>query len=335
MIIGGGRPGPAASTRSRRPRSSTSASRHPTYVAGPAARHQEDVRERGDPARLDGVRDRRRVDDDQQRQPPGVQQPDLRPEDRRPGSKVATPTVPRVYHSSALLLPDGRVATFGGNPEDGLRDAHRDLHAAVPADGHHARPTITSAPDRDPLRRDRTRSRTTQASAIALRGAGPARGGHPLERPQPAARRPSASPPTASGVSVQVTNEPNLAPPGWYMLFVVDGNGVPSVAKWVHLTLTGRRARPSPAPRVWVRTISTSASPARNTIAIHPSVRTCQKNVGHSNVAGRWACHCFARDVRTAHPRAQRPARGSAAPASAAAAARAAPPPRGLRPPTA
>ena len=41
---------------------------------------------------------------------------------------------------------------------------------------------------------------------------------------------------TANGLSVTVTGNQNLAPPGWYMLFVVDGNGVPSVAKWVHLS---------------------------------------------------------------------------------------------------
>ena len=37
-------------------------------------------------------------------------------------------------------------------------------------------------------------------------------------------------------IDLNVTSNPNLAPPGWYMLFVVDANGVPSVAKWVHLT---------------------------------------------------------------------------------------------------
>jgi hypothetical protein len=36
-------------------------------------------------------------------------------------------------------------------------------------------------------------------------------------------------------VDLNVTSNPNLAPPGWYMLFAVDANGVPSVAKWVHL----------------------------------------------------------------------------------------------------
>jgi hypothetical protein len=27
-----------------------------------------------------------------------------------------------------------------------------------------------------------------------------------------------------------------MAPPGWYMLFVVNANGVPSVATWVHVS---------------------------------------------------------------------------------------------------
>jgi len=35
--------------------------------------------------------------------------------------------------------------------------------------------------------------------------------------------------------NVTVTGNPNIAPPGWYMLFVVNANGVPSVATWVHV----------------------------------------------------------------------------------------------------
>jgi hypothetical protein len=27
-----------------------------------------------------------------------------------------------------------------------------------------------------------------------------------------------------------------LAPPGWYMLFITDNTGVPSVATWIHLS---------------------------------------------------------------------------------------------------
>jgi hypothetical protein len=44
-------------------------------------------------------------------------------------------------------------------------------------------------------------------------------------------------PMTVSGnnIGLNLTSNPNVAPPGWYMLFVVGTNGVPSVAKWVHV----------------------------------------------------------------------------------------------------
>jgi hypothetical protein len=37
-------------------------------------------------------------------------------------------------------------------------------------------------------------------------------------------------------VGVQVTNNRNIAPPGWYMLFIVSNDGVPSIAQWIHLS---------------------------------------------------------------------------------------------------
>jgi hypothetical protein len=36
-------------------------------------------------------------------------------------------------------------------------------------------------------------------------------------------------------VTAKVPQNPNIAPPGWYMLFLVDNNGVPSVARWMRL----------------------------------------------------------------------------------------------------
>jgi hypothetical protein len=35
---------------------------------------------------------------------------------------------------------------------------------------------------------------------------------------------------------ITIPNEHNLAPPGWYMLTVVDHGLIPSIAKWAHLT---------------------------------------------------------------------------------------------------
>ena len=38
-----------------------------------------------------------------------------------------------------------------------------------------------------------------------------------------------------TGVSATLDANPNLTPPGWYMLFGVDTAGTPSVATWVHV----------------------------------------------------------------------------------------------------
>src|SRR5205823_5163684 len=46
-------------------------------------------------------------------------------------------------------------------------------------------------------------------------------------------------------VRVEVTDEPNLAPPGWYMLFLTATSGVPSVASWVHLVTAPENATPA------------------------------------------------------------------------------------------
>ena len=54
---------------------------------------------------------------------------------------VASLTTGREYHSTALLLPDGRVLMAGGGQLHGSRDGHlqrRDLFAAVPVQGHEA-----------------------------------------------------------------------------------------------------------------------------------------------------------------------------------------------------
>jgi hypothetical protein len=37
-------------------------------------------------------------------------------------------------------------------------------------------------------------------------------------------------------LSVQAPANGNLAPPGYYMLFILNGRGVPSIARFVHLT---------------------------------------------------------------------------------------------------
>ncbi|HEX4466834.1 MAG TPA: galactose oxidase early set domain-containing protein, partial [Solirubrobacteraceae bacterium] len=36
-------------------------------------------------------------------------------------------------------------------------------------------------------------------------------------------------------LTVNLTKNANIAPPGYYMLYITDSSGVPSVAQWVHV----------------------------------------------------------------------------------------------------
>jgi hypothetical protein len=147
-------------------------------------------------------------------------------------SQAATHKVPRVYHSAAILLPDGRVATFGGNPA-GSFEMRIEIYTPAYLEKGTRRPTAAAPVE---LGYGGTYGvRTTQASpirsAVLIR---PGAVTHSSDSNQRLVDLPFAR--TATGISVTVPNEPNLAPPGWYMLFVVDDNGVPSVADWVHVS---------------------------------------------------------------------------------------------------
>ena len=69
---------------------------------------------------------------------------------------MATATVPRLYHSTALLLPDGRVLAAGGNPEGGHSvtwlppDPEEEMRLEVfspPYLFRGPRPAVAAAPD--------------------------------------------------------------------------------------------------------------------------------------------------------------------------------------------
>lgn len=40
---------------------------------------------------------------------------------------------------------------------------------------------------------------------------------------------------SAGGLNVTLTGERNLAPPGWYMLFISDNSDVPSMGRWIKI----------------------------------------------------------------------------------------------------
>lgn len=152
----------------------------------------------------------------------------------------------RRYHSTALLLPDGRVWKGGSNPAgDGTAFEERvGIYSPPYLFQQGQRLVIASAPSAISYggQFDVGFQNGQVAYAVFMRHGADT---HGFNMEQRAVRLVSSSPST--GV-LRVTAPPSgvIAPPGYYMLFLVDFTGVPSVAKIVRLA--GGTPPPPPPP---------------------------------------------------------------------------------------
>ncbi|MEV6207301.1 galactose oxidase-like domain-containing protein [Kitasatospora sp. NPDC051914] len=138
----------------------------------------------------------------------------------------------RTYHSSSFLLPDGRVMSVSDNPADGSWNAHVSIYSP-PYLYRGARPQITSVAG-DHWSYGSSRRITTDTPIVKAELIRPEAVTHSSDPNQRFVDLPLTV--NADGsTDLNVTTNPNLAPPGYYMLFVVNADGVPSVASWVHL----------------------------------------------------------------------------------------------------
>lgn len=145
---------------------------------------------------------------------------------------MATDPIPRTYHSASFLLPDGRVMTVGDNPGNGSFDMHVSLYTP-PYLYQGARPQITSVAN-TMWSYGSSQHITVDAPIVRAELIRPAAVTHSSDPNQRFVDLPLSVNGDGS-VNLNVTSNPNLAPPGYYMLFTVNANGVPSVAQWIHL----------------------------------------------------------------------------------------------------
>jgi hypothetical protein len=147
----------------------------------------------------------------------------------------------RAYHSTALLLPDGRVFTGGddqnGGSLDGTRDGVQSDQGEIYEPWYYGlpRPVLTSVP----AGIDYGKSYSFDAAGVTKMV---------LMAPSAVTH---ANDMNARRVELTVTNgqlvgpvDQNIAPAGWYMLFGLNAQGVPSIATWVQVG----KDIPVPAP---------------------------------------------------------------------------------------
>ncbi|NEA63811.1 kelch motif-containing protein [Streptomyces sp. SID12488] len=155
---------------------------------------------------------------------------------------AASPKVGRNYHSEALLLPDGRVATFGSDPlydnQQNTKLGHFEQRMEIftPPALHRngkSRPVLGDGPqETDKL--GRATFATTHPERVAkARLMRPSAVTHTTDVEQRSIDLPLSKDRTS--VTVDVPKDRTLVPPGWYMLFVTDAKGTPSEAKWLQV----------------------------------------------------------------------------------------------------
>ena len=149
---------------------------------------------------------------------------------------VASAAVVRVYHSTTALLPDGRVLSTGSGDGAGvtpqlsyeiysppyLFKGQRPTYDLPSASMHYGQPFTVSTPDAAAIRKVTIIRHASSTHAFDM--------GQRLNTLTFTA--------AADGQSLTVTppSAGRIAPPGPYLLFILNGNGVPSVARSVLLS---------------------------------------------------------------------------------------------------
>jgi len=138
----------------------------------------------------------------------------------------------RGYHSSNILLADGSVL-MGGDPPGGGGPTPHERY--FPAYYFLPRPVITNAPPSAAHGAPFT-IQTPDAASIAevvlLRPGFTTHGFNMSQRFVGCVISGSA----AASIQVQSPPDGTIAPPGYYLLFIVNGSRVPSLGRWIRLT---------------------------------------------------------------------------------------------------
>ncbi len=141
---------------------------------------------------------------------------------------LSSNSVMRDYHGTALLMPDGRVLVAGGSEAGGTPNQKNAEFFSPPYLFRGDRPTIESAPATvqygktfrilTPNARDIAKVSFIRLPSVT----------HAFD--QNSRRLALTFTSDATGLTVAAPSSANIAPPGHYMVFILNGSDVPSIA---------------------------------------------------------------------------------------------------------
>ncbi|MDQ3889014.1 MAG: DUF1929 domain-containing protein [Actinomycetota bacterium] len=187
---------------------------------------------------------------------------------------MAAQKAPRIYHSTAVLLPDGRVVSAG--QDKGSYQFTAEIYSP-PYLFKGARPSITTAPTA--LGYDQQFSISTPDASSIKRVAlvRPGAATHSINFDQRYVDL-SFTVKNAGTLTATSPRSANHAPPGPYMLFILSSSGVPSIAQWVEV-------RPAARPAPTITSFNPTSGRAGTSVTIAGANFTGATSVSFAGVA--------------------------------------------------
>ena len=150
--------------------------------------------------------------------------------------KLAPAEVARLYHSTAILLPDGRVLTAGSTGHEWPPDGN-ELRLEVfspPYLARGPRPVIDRAPSQVTYgeKFDVETDHAQSITSVALIRPTTTTHNNNMDQRYVGLKIDEQTP---WQLTVAAPPDPSIAPPGYYMLFIVNSDGVPSTAKFIRV----------------------------------------------------------------------------------------------------